>query len=519
LDQADATPLPGTDGAYAPFVSPDGQWVGFFAGGKLKKTRVDGGEPVELCDAPAGRGASWSEDGRIVAALDNRAGLSIVSSNGGPVTPVTALAAEELSHRWPHVLPGGKSVLFTVSSVPANYEAASIAVASLESKPDQIKKIVLENAGMSPRYLPTGHLAYVTKGSLYVVPFDLDRLEADGVATPVLDELAADIPFGSAQLDVSQEGTLLFRSGRTTGLRVVQWLTSDGKTESLWGDPAFYQIPRLSPDGTRLASVLTTGSNSDIWVYDWQRGTRTRLTESSGVNTYPRWSPDGQYVVFQSAGRLFWTRADGAERPQPLTKGQSLQFPESFTPDGKRLAFSEQDQGGRGVIQTVAIESTASGLRAGEPELFRRTPSGNPYPAFSPDGRWLAYASSESGVYEVYVRAFPDRGRQWPISTGGGTLPVWSRTGNDLFYRTEDNRLMVSTYTVVGESFVAGRPRLWSNTRLFNVGLTQNFDLASDGKRFAVLMSADGPESRRTQHMLVLNFFEEVRRRVGAGAR
>jgi serine/threonine-protein kinase len=151
--------------------------------------------------------------------------------------------------------------------------------------------------------------------------------------------------------------------------------------------------------------------------------------------------------------------------------------------------------------------------------VFRRTPSGNPYPAFSPDGRWLAYASSESGVYEVYVRAFPDRGRQWPISTDGGTLPVWSRTGNKLFYRTEDNRLMVSTYTVVGDSFVAGKPRLWSDTRLFNTGLTQNFDLAPDAERFAVLMSPDSPELRVTQHILVLNFFEEVRRRVGAGAR
>ena len=472
-----------------------------------------------MCDAPAGRGASWSEDGKIVAALDNRSGLSLVSSNGGPVTSVTELAAGELSHRWPHVVPGGKAVLFTVSSVAANYEAANIAVASLDSNPERVKKIVLENAGMSPRYLPTGHLAYVTKGTLYVVPFSLDRLEATGVATAVLEELAADIPFGSAQLDVSNNGTMLYRSGRTTGLRVVQWLTSDGKTESLWEDPAFYQIPRVSPDGSRVASVLTAGSNADIWVYDWRRGSRTRLTEPPGVNTYPRWSPDGQYVVFQSAGRLFWTRADGAERPQPLTKGQNLQFPGSFTPDGKRLAFSEQDRDGGVVIQTVPIESGSSGLRAGEPELFHRTPSGNPYPAFSPDGRWLAYASSESGGYEVYVRAFPDSGRQWPISTDGGTLPVWSRSGNELFYRTEDNRLMVSTYTVVGDSFVAGKPRLWSDTRLFNMGLTQNFDLAPDGKRFAVLMSAEGPELRETQHMLVLNFFEEVRRRVGAGAR
>jgi serine/threonine-protein kinase len=521
LDQSEATRLPGTEGAYAPFFSADGQWVGFFAEGKLKKTRVDGGEPVALCDAPAGRGGSWSEDGKIVAALDARGGLSFVTPDGGMVTSVTELQPGELSHRWPHILPGRKAVLFTVTSAPANYEAASIAVASLENNPEKVKKIVLANSGMSPRYLPTGHLAYVTKGTLYVVPFDLDRLEVRGTATSVLDELSGDAQFGSAQLDFSQSGTMLYRSGSTTVLRVVQWLTSDGKTESLWKEPASYQMPQLSPDGTRLAAVLSEGSNSDIWVYDWERGTRTRLTAPPGVNAYPVWSPDGQYIVFQSAGRLFWTRADGAERPQPLTKSQNLQFPSSFTADGKRLAFYEVNPGRGGSIQTVPIAIDAGQPRAGEPQLFRQTPSANSFPEFSPDGRWLAYASSESGIYEVYVRAFPDRGKQSQISTGGGNVPVWSRAGNELFYRTDDHRLMVTTYTVTGDSFVAGKTRLWSDKKILNFGLDRSFDLAPDGKRFAVVMSAKNPEPQETQRnvMLVLNFFDEVRRRVAAGGK
>jgi hypothetical protein len=183
------------------------------------------------------------------------------------------------------------------------------------------------------------------------------------------------------------------------------------------------------------------------------------------------------------------------------------------------LLFYELTPGGGSRIKTVPVDKDSGQLRAGEPKLFRDLASGNPYPTFSPDGRWVAYASSESGVYEVYVRAFPDDTRQWPISTTGGTFPVWSRTANELFYRTEDQLLMVANYAVVGDSFVATRPRVWSERRLFNTGYVQNFGLAPDGKRFAVLMSAAGPKPGETHRevRLVLNFFDEVRRRVAAG--
>ena len=251
-------------------------------------------------------------------------------------------------------------------------------------------------------------------------------------------------------------------------------------------------------------------------MYDWQRGGKVRLTGGSGVNTFPTWSPDGQHVVFQSGGQLFSARADNAEPPQPLTISTTSRYPTHFSPDGHQLLFYELKAGRGSVIQSLPVKNESGRLRAGEPQLLRELSGQAPAPAVSPDNRWAAYASSESGVYEVYVRAFPDDGRQWPISTGGGTYPVWSCTGKELFYRTEDQLLMVVGYTQAGSSFVADKPRPWSKTRLFDTGLTQNFDLAPDGQRFAVLMPAE-PGAAQLQTMLILNFFDEVRRRVAAG--
>jgi hypothetical protein len=517
LNEPEIRPLPDTVGAYAPFFSPDGQWVGFFADGKLKKLRLAGGEPVTLCDAPAGRGGSWSDDGKIIAALDTRTGLKLVPVDGGTPTRVTTLNAGELGHRWPHFLPGGGAVLFMVTAAPGNHAATSIGVMDFERN---IQNVVLPNAGMSPRFLPTGHLAYVSKGTLHVVPFDLERREVRGAAIPVLEGISTDPAFGVAQIDVSPGGTLAYLRGATSGLRVLEWQDSSGRAESMGLEPAFYQIPRVSPDGSRIAFELNQGATSDIWVYDWQRGTRTKLTGGAGVHTYPVWSPDGQYVVFHSAGRMFSARADGASPPELLTTSQKpQQFPGAFTPDGKRFAYFEVSPDGGSLIQTAAVDGSAGQLRVAEPLAYRHTASNNPYPTFSRDGRWMAYMSTESGGYEVYVRGFPDTGRQWSISTGGGTYPVWSRTANELFYRTDDLRLMVVSYTTTGDTFVAGRPRVWSERRLHNLGLTGTFDLAPDGKRFAAVFSAEPPQPAPKHVTLVLNFFDEVRRRATLSGR
>jgi serine/threonine-protein kinase len=495
LDQPKAARLSGTEGAYGPFFSPDGQWVGFFAGGKLKKTRIDGGEPVSLCDAPSGRGASWGEDGNIIAALDQQAGLSQVPPEGGKAVSVTNLNLEagETTHRWPQVLPGGKAVLFNASTAYGNYSEAAIAVVSLK---DHRTKTVLEHAGMYPRYLPSGHLIYVTKGTLFAVPFDLDRLEVRGPAT-LLREVSSNPNLGFAQLDFSGSGTLVYRTGGAEGQRTMQWLDGAGKTESLGIEPTYYVYPHFSPDGGRLAYAVSQGSSSDIWIYDWRRGSKTLLT--TGWNSYPVWSPDGRFVVFQALGGIFWTRADGAGKPQILTRTKSIMLPTSFTPDGKRLVYSEFTPGAGGEILTVPVETGSGQMRAGEPQLFLKTATATAFAAFSPDGRWLAYADAEGGSYEVYVRAFPDKGIKVQISNAGGVMPVWSRNGHELFYRTEDQRIMVANYAVAGESFVADKPRVWFAKRLANIGLGGNFDLAPDGKRFVAPTAARNAESRNAR--------------------
>jgi serine/threonine protein kinase/Tol biopolymer transport system component len=517
LDQPKATALTDSEGAYAPFFSPDAQWVGFFAGGKLKKISIDGGKAVSLFDAPAGRGASWGEDDSIVAALDSQVGLSRVPAAGGNVTAVTEVQSGENSHRWPQILPGGKAVLFSFNTSFANFDEAGIAVA-LE---DRRTKTVLEHAGMYPQYLRSGHLIYVKKGTLFAVPFDLDRLEVRGDPTRIVEEISSDPNFGFAQVVASQTGTALYRKGRAEGFPLVQWLNGAGQIEPLLPEPAPYQFLRLSPDGGRIATVVPDGPNSVLWIYDWRRGARIRLTIGAGVNTFPVWNPDGQYVVFHSAGGMFSARADGAGKPHPLTHSELLQYPGSFSPDGKRLVFSEANAGLGASLRTVTLETKDGHLQASKQELFLSLRSVNAYPAFSPDGRWLAYASSESGIYDVYVRAYPDKGSQWQVSNNGGTMPVWSRNGHELFYRTEDQRIMVANYAVKGDSFVAEKPRVWSRQPLANLGLTPNFDLAPDGKRFAVVMAAESPKPREAQsHItLVLNFFNEVSRRAAGTSR
>jgi serine/threonine-protein kinase len=510
VDQSRPVELVGSEGAYAPFFSPDGQWVAFFASGKLKKTRVDGGESVMLCDAPAGRGGTWGDGGNIIAALDVQAGLSLVPSTGGKSVPLTTFMPGEISHRWPQSLPGGKVVLFNSNRTFANWDEANINALSLT---DHTSKIILERAGMYPRYVTSGHLMYVTKGTVFVVPFDPTRIEVRGRPAAWVEGISNDTTYGFSRLDFSASGMLLYRKGRTEGLTTIHWMDHTGRTESVAIEPGVYMFPRISPDGSKLIWMMNQGATSDLWIYDWQRGSKTRLTDGTSVYAYPVWSPDGRYVVFTSSEGISWTRADGAGKRELLTRSEARQAPTSFTLDGRWLAFAEVNAAG-GLIKTVRVDGSSGQLRTSSPELFLQTSSPLSFPAFSPDGRWLAYADAESGRYDVYVRSFPDKGTRWLISNGGGTLPEWSRNGRELFYRTEDNQLMVVTYAVKGDTFVAAKPRVWSNERLANTGLTPNFDLAPDGTRFAVLMSAGGPISAYVQNhvTLVTNFFDELRR-------
>jgi eukaryotic-like serine/threonine-protein kinase len=519
LDQAKTTELAGTEGAYAPFFSPDGQWVAFFAQGKLKKISVEGGAAITLCDVINGMGGSWGEDGNIVAALNTNSALSRIPSSGATPAPVTELAQGEITHRWPQILPGGKAVLFTAHGVNGGFDGANIEVMSLGNR--QVK--VLQKGGTYGRYLPTGHLIYVKRGTLFAVPFDLERLEVRGTPSPVLEEVAYSSTYGSAQLDFSRSGTLAYRAGRSgSGFVTVQWLDGAGRMEPLLAKTGDYSRPHMSPDGQRLAlEEVTEGSGSDIWVYEWQRDAMTRLTFGGGSNVNPVWSPDGRYIVFRKGGGMLWVRSDGAGKPQPLTQSKNVQTPWSFAPDGKRLAFHELNATTRYDLWTAPVESDGAGLRAGKPEPFLQTPADELHPSFSPDGRWLAHTSDESGIYQVYVRAFPDKGGKWQISNSGGVFPLWSRNGRELFFRAPDNRIMVATYTAKGDAFAADKPRVWSEKRLADFGPVGvlTYDVAPDGKRIAALMPADAPEEQKAQtHVIFLqNFFDEVRRRTPVG--
>ena len=507
LDQANASELPGTEGARAPFFSPDGQRIAFFGDGKLRITSIQGGPVTVLCEVPLGGGGSWGEDGNLVVALDLR--LSRLSSAGGTATPLTELAPGEIVHRWPQILPGGRAVLFSAYTSMSGLDGATVEVLSLRDG----RRKTLVRGGTWGRYLPSGHLVYIDKGTLFAVPFDLDLLEVNGTPTPVLEEIAYSAAWGWAQIDFSRTGALVYQSSRAGGgLVTVQWQDSSGKTQPLLPVPGNYLSPTLSPDGTRLA--LT--SAGDVWVYELGRGSMTRLTFGGGYGN-PLWTPDGRYIVFRAARSMLWTRADGTGQPQVLTQSNHQQIAWSFTADGKRMAFVEISPATGADIWTVPVETDSSGLRAGKPEVFLQTPFNERSPMISPDGRWLAYMSDESGDNRVYVWAFPDGGGKRQVSGNGGGYPAWSTNGHELFFlQYGDRKLMDVPYQSREGSFVADKPRVWSE-KIIVFGTTRTYDPAPDGKRIVTLMPAEAPQEPQAHVTFLLNFFDELRRRVPTG--
>jgi len=526
LDQLQAKVLSGTENALDPFFSPDGQWIGFFADGKLKKISVQGGAAVTLCDVPADRGGSWGDDGGIVFTQGVQVALSKVSSAGGTPQPLTTLdkQAGEITQRWPQVLPGGKVVLFTSATHGFNYDDADIVVYSTVSG----QRKTLQRGGFHARYLPNGHLVYMHEGTLFAVPFDLQQLEVTGQPAPILEGVVTN-PNGGAQFSFSEIGNLVYVAGGAGVQKVsIYWMDHEGKFTSLRETPGWYFNPAFSPDGKRLALAINDGKRNDIWVYEWERDTLTRLTFSGQANTNPVWTPDGQRIVYSSEEKrgefnLWWIRADGAGDAQRLVESQSAQYAGSWRPDGKTLAFWQVGQGTNLDVMTLPIEGDEkSGWKFGEPKPFVNGAFNELEPSFSPDGRWLAYMSNESGSYEVYVRPFPGPGGKWQISTGGGVLPKWSRSGKELFYRTMgtmDSKIMVVAYTASSDSFHADKPQLWSPGQFTELGLfTYNFDLHPDGKRFAVLKApGTGQAASVNKVSFIFNFFDEIRRKVPTG--
>jgi serine/threonine-protein kinase len=517
LDQPQAVELPVPEAVALPFFSPDGQWIGFRTLRGLSKISVDGGAAVQLSDPRGVAGASWGRDGSIIV---GGRGLARIGDEGGTPTQVTQLAGGELFHSLPQILPKGKAVLFTATRASASVDTDSIEVVSL----DNPHRKVLVRGGAAGRYMPSGHLVYGNRGTLFAILFDPDRLEVHGKAVPVLDGVAYN-RIGVPEFDVSDGGTLIYRRGgseRASRLSTLDWLDGSGRTTPLRAVSGVYGWPSFSPDGTRLAfSVATEQGTRDIWIYDWQRDTMTPLTVGGAYNL-PVWTPNGRYLVFGAgAGGLFWTRTDGAGQPQPLTQSRVFLGSPTFTPDGKRLVYVEP----AGTVQRIwsaAVDDHEGQLRAGTPELFLEVPNvaGFAMAVLSPDGRWLAYHSSETGRIEVYVRAFPapssGPGGKWLISNAGGVFPIWSRTSRELFYQSAD-QIMAASYAVNGDAFAVEKPRVWI-AKLGGVAsdLTRPFDVAPDGKRLAVLRPVEPVQAAKGEHEVVFvqNFFDELRRRV-----
>ncbi|MGI8783712.1 MAG: protein kinase domain-containing protein [Acidobacteriota bacterium] len=510
LDQFEAAPIEGTEGASNPFFSPDGQWVGYFAQGKLKKIPISGGAPVEICRGTEDeRGASWGTDNVIIFTPTTRPdkGLFKVSAAGGAPEMITTpdRGKDEGNHRWPEVLPGGKWVLFTIESPGrSSFDEARIGLLSLETG----ERRVLIEGGSNARYSSTGHILYGRTGRIFGAPFDLDRLQVTGPSVPILEGVRTLPTTGAAHFSLSRSGSLVYVPDTAGGgIQSLRWVDRQGSSTPIAAPRRSYISTSLSPDGGQLA--LTIGAaDSDIWLYDLRRGILTRLTFEIGDDFMPCWTPDGKRVTYSSEkngpANLFWRPIDGSAPEERLLESRYDQYPGSWSRDGRLLAYEEEHPDTQKDIWVLPRDGDR------KPRPFLRTPFDEEAPRFSPDGRWIAYTSTESGHGEVYVQAFPGPGGKRQITTGGGQGPVWGPNGKELFYLNPENRLMVvSVETHL--SFTISVPRQISpmptalGTRYGRV-----YDITPDGRRFVVVKEDE--ESGSTHLNVVLNWFEELRR-------
>jgi eukaryotic-like serine/threonine-protein kinase len=507
MDSVEARPIPGTEGATAPFFSPDCQWLGFFAGNKLKKVSMSGGAVQTLGDAAFPGGGSWSRRGMIAFAPAWASVLRQVSDAGGIPQPLTRFEKGEFSHRWPEFLPGGKAVLFGSAVASFDWINAQVAVLAVETG----ERRNLIQGGTHPRYAPSGHLLYAQGGGLLAVPFDPQRLEVLGTAVPVVEGVLQSRTTGAAQYSFSATGSLVYVTGSVQeDQRRLVWVNRNGAEQPVAAPARAYMFPRLSPDARRVA-VAIAEQEVHVWLYDLSRETLTRFTFEGDRNLNSVWTPDGTRIAFNSNKEgppqsVFWQLADGSGGLERLTTSEYPNVPMSWSPDGQLLAFMENSP-------TTGYDIWVLRLTDRKAQPFLRTPFNESVPRFSPDGRWLAYISNESGRYEVYVQPYPGPDGKWQISTEGGTEPAWNSNGRELFYRSGDKMMAVDIATQ--PSFTAGKPRvLFKGQYVPTPATSPNYDVSRDGQRFLMLKPNEQEASAPTQINVVLNWFEELKRRV-----
>ncbi len=524
LDQQGARPIAGTEGAMSPFFSPSGQEIGYVANGQLWKVGVSGELPVPLAPiAGSVMGVHWGPSGNIVFGQQPGGGLWVVSDSGGTPRQLTEVEQTSgVSHRLPWVLPGGEAVLYTVFRTSEGWEAAQVVVESLVNG---TRQVLLDNAA-NPAYTASGHLLFMRLGALWAVPFDLATLALDGEPIPVLGSVTQATRFagvgndtGAGQFAVSDSGSLAYLPGGLLAPQTTQlvWVDRDGRNREPVGlPPGRFFSPRISPDGGSIA--VSDGIEATVLIYDLLRDTPQSL-QGDGHNV-GAWSPDGDRIAFGRAveagsRNLFWQPVDGSQPPQPLTKpGGNIQFAGAWVPDGSELLFVERSPGTGG--ENILILDTERPEE--EPRPILQEPHNEWDPALSPDGRWLAYASDETGQYEVYVVSYPDLADKRTISDSGGRMPAWSVAGDELFYWEQLGNngpgAMKGVAIQTSPSFQPGAPSELFRGTYQTGNFIRSYDVARDGR---FLMNPVNPTdgTRGTVPLrIVLNFFEELKERV-----
>jgi serine/threonine protein kinase/Tol biopolymer transport system component len=515
LGRLDATPIRDSEGATSAFFSPDSKWIAFAAGGKLMKVPVEGGVPQVICEATEVRGGSWAPDGTVVFATGT-SGLRSVPASGG--TAKTFLRPEakrgETALQWPQILPGEKAVLFTTLAGSPRIEIVSLRTGRSHELTE----------GLGAYYSPSGHLVFVRGGSLFAAPFDLTRQELTGPAISILDGVMIVSPFQSPQFALSSTGALGYVPG-SAPRHTLALVDREGKVSPLPFEPREWEEPRFSPDGNRIAATVRA-TNPDIWILDLLRGSSARLTFDPGEDETVAWAPDGKAVAF-SANRkgqpsprelgperpgttrgIYRQASDGSGAEERLLDADSHPHVSSWSPDGRTLAYTDFDPDYSGDIWILTLGQKA------EKRPWLRTPFNERAGSFSPDGRWIVYVSNESGRDEIYVQPFPGPGGKWQVSVSGGTEPVWSRDGKELFYLS--GRKMMSVPVSAGTTFSAEIPHvLFEGSFVPTRRGEAAYDVSPDGRRFLMVRR---DEQMITNHLnVVLNFSQELTRRAPPG--
>ncbi|HMF15471.1 MAG TPA: protein kinase, partial [Gemmataceae bacterium] len=508
IDQLEAVPIRGTEGATHPFFSPDGQWLGFSTGdGKLKKAPATGGAAITLCDAPTMTGAAWMPDDVIIFRSGVFQGLSRVSAAGGmPADLIKPDGKTAIAYAWPHALPGGKVILFSIQR--ANADSGAIGALRLDTGE---RRVVLEG-GTYPQYLPSGHLLFVRAGVVQAVPFDTRTLEVKGAPVPII-EGVANGGLGAVQLTVSAAGSIAYGPDlQELGASSLVWVDRHGMMQAASAPKRYYQFPRLSPDGQRLAVRIQTGANrgNDIWLFQFARGTLSRLTFNESDAETPVWTPDGKFVTFAATRgnpirQILKKPADGSSDEEVLAGGDRHWHLGGWSPKGDALVAMATDTGHIWLLRPTDKPALRPFL-----QTSYQTRAGT----ISPDGHWLVYASNDSNRFEVYVQAFPGAGAKYQISTDGGSEPIWAKDGRELFYRNGD-KMMAVAVQAHGGNFDAG-----ASTALFEGHLAVSnisggdawYDVSPDGQRFLMLR----PEESRSVASIVMvqDWMDELKRLV-----